>query len=304
VRVWDLATGGPVGAPFTGHAGGVTAVAVGELDGYPVVVSGSSDRTVRVWDLATGGPVSAPFTGHAGRVNAVAVGEADGRAVMVSGSSDKTMRVWDLAIGTMLGDPLTGHDGGVRSAALVVESDGRPLLASGGEDRTVRIWQPAIEPPTSPTANRPVRNIFISYSHADERYVRELETVLAPLRRDNLISIWEYRRISPGQEWSREIETALGNADIILLLVSPDFLASDYIVNEELPRALERHQSGSATVVPIILRDAVWKASPLGRLQVLPGNGRPVSTWPNRDQAWLDVARGLQRLISSLGSPS
>jgi hypothetical protein len=304
VRVWDLATGTPIGAPFTGHAYTVDAVAAGELYGRPVAVSGSSDRTVRVWDLATGTPIRAPFTGHEHGVNAVAAGELAGRPVAVSGSSDETVRVWDLATGTPVSQPLTGHEGGVRSVACGAGPDGQLLLASGGNDRTVRIWQPAVEPPASPAANRPPRKVFISYSHKDERYVRQLETILAPLQRNNQITIWSDRRLSSGQEWRREIERALEDADIILLLVSPDFLASDFIQVQQLPRALERHQSGSATVVPIILRPADWQSSSLRELEALPRNGRPVSQWQNLDQAWLDVTQGLQRLISSQGSPS
>ena len=84
-------------------------MAVAELDGRPVVVSGGEDRTVRVWDLATGAPVGDPFTGHTGAVNAVAVAELDGRPVVVSGSDDRTVRVWDLATGAPVGDPFTGH---------------------------------------------------------------------------------------------------------------------------------------------------------------------------------------------------
>ena len=109
VRVWDAATGTPLGDPFTGHTDYVTAVAVGQLDGRPVVVSGSHDRTVRVWDAATGTPLGDPFTGHTDWVNAVAVGQLDGRPVVVSGSHDRTVRVWDAATGTPLGDPFTGH---------------------------------------------------------------------------------------------------------------------------------------------------------------------------------------------------
>ena len=304
VRVWDLATGTQAGGPFTGHAGMVNAVAAGTVDGRAVVVSGSGDGTVRVWDLATGTPIGEPLTGHDSTVNAVATGDLEGRTVVVSGSGDRTVRVWDLATGTPVGEPLTGHEGGVRSVACGTGPDGRLLLASGGEDRTVRIWQPAIEPPTTVAANRPARNVFISYSRKDERYVRQLENVLAPLQRNNLIATWTDREISPGREWRREIELALENADIILLLVSPDFLASDYVQNQELQRALERHQSGSATVVPIILKPANWQVSPLSRLQALPRDARPVSEWQNRDQAWLDVAQGLQRLISSQGSRS
>ena len=146
VRVWDLATGTPVGDPFTGHDGPVRAVAVTELDGRPVVISGSDDGTVRVWDLATGTPVGDPFTGHDGPVRAVAVTELDGRPVVISGSFDRTARVWDLATGTPAGDPFTGHGDWVRAVA-VTELDGRPVVISGGDDGTVRVWDLATGTP-------------------------------------------------------------------------------------------------------------------------------------------------------------
>ena len=112
VRVWDAATGDPVGEPFTGHTAGVNAVAIGQLDGRTVVVSGSRDKTVRVWDAATGDLLRDPFTGHTDEVNAVAIGQLDGRTVVVSGSDDGTVRVWDAATGDPVGDPFTGHDDG------------------------------------------------------------------------------------------------------------------------------------------------------------------------------------------------
>jgi WD40 repeat protein len=96
VRVWDLATGRPIGGPFTGHSSWVQSVTVAELRGRPIVVSGSSDRTVRVWDLATGRPIGGPLKGHKSYVNVVAVAEVEGRPVAISGSSDRTVRVWDL----------------------------------------------------------------------------------------------------------------------------------------------------------------------------------------------------------------
>jgi WD40 repeat protein len=117
VRVWDLATGDPVGHPSTGHGDWVRAVAVTELDGRPVVISGSDDRTVRVWDLATGDPVGDPFTGHDGTVLAVAVTELDDQPVVISGSDDETVRVWDLATGDPVAHPFTGHRGRVRAIA-------------------------------------------------------------------------------------------------------------------------------------------------------------------------------------------
>jgi WD40 repeat protein len=87
----------PIGDPLKGHDGWVSAVAVGELDGRPVIVSGGSDRTVRVWELADGTPIGDPLKGHDGWVSAVAVGELDGRPVIVSGGSDRTVRVRELA---------------------------------------------------------------------------------------------------------------------------------------------------------------------------------------------------------------
>jgi hypothetical protein len=141
------------------------------------------------------------------------------------------------------------------------------------------------------------RSVFVSYTHKDERYRQKLEISLTQLQRDGLITVWYDRKILPGQEWDQEIDRNLESAEIILLLVSPDFLASNYAYGREMSRALERHQSRSATVVPIILRPSDWQHSPLAPLQALPSEGRPVSRWSDRDQAWLDVAQGLRRLI-------
>ena len=127
---------------------------------------------------------------------------------------------------------------------------------------------------------------------------QKLEILLAPLLRDKLISVWHDRRILPGQEWDLEIAKNLETADIVLLLVSPDFLASGYAYSREMLRAVKRHESGSATVVPIILRPSDWRSSPLGSLEALPSKGRPVALWADRDEAWLDVLQGLRRLIS------
>lgn len=143
-----------------------------------------------------------------------------------------------------------------------------------------------------------VRSVFVSYSHKDQRYRDRMETSLSQVRRDKQISFWHDRMILPGQEWGQEIYKNLEKADIVLLLVSPDFLASDYAYSREMKRALERHNSGAAMVVPIILRPSEWQNSPLEVLEVLPSKGRPVTRWPDRDEAWLDVAQGLRRLIS------
>jgi internalin A len=144
--------------------------------------------------------------------------------------------------------------------------------------------------------------LFISYSHKDERYRERLESHLKVLRSAGLVQIWHDRRIDPGDEWRGEIDRALEEADLIVLLVSADFLASDYCSDVELRRALERRAEGTCRVVPVIVRDANWKLSKLGDLQSLPANGKPVTIWPNQDTAWRVVAEGLEQVIRS-GSP-
>jgi len=139
---------------------------------------------------------------------------------------------------------------------------------------------------------------FVSYSHRDERYLRRLDVAISQLRRNGLISTWHDRKILPGKEWDRQIDENLKESNLVLMLVSPDFLASDYAYGREMSLAMERRRSGLAIVIPIILRASDWPNSPLGSLQALPSNARPVLSWTNRDEAWLDVAQGLRRLIS------
>jgi hypothetical protein len=158
--------------------------------------------------------------------------------------------------------------------------------------------RPLIEAPKHQGDTTAAVSVFISYSHRDERYRKALDTSLAQIRREGLISAWSDRKIMPGEDWDREIDEHLNSADLILLLVSPDFLASDYAYSREMLQAIEWHKSRSAIVVPIILRPSDWGNSPLSMLQALPRDGRPVSTWSNRDEAWLDVVNSLRRLIS------
>jgi len=139
--------------------------------------------------------------------------------------------------------------------------------------------------------------IFISYSHQDEALCEDLLKHLAQLRREGLIEAWHDRKLTGGQEWAGRIDDHLEAADIILLLISADFLNSDYCNDVELSRALERHREGTARVIPIILRPADWESAPFGKLQGLPKNGQPVTEWPSPDQAFLDVAKGLRRIV-------
>jgi len=136
--VWDLDSGRLLYEPLVGHHGNVTAVAVGELRGRAIAVSGSEDFTLRVWDLEAGRPLGT-LQGHEGFVHTVALGELGGRSIAVSGGDDKTVRVWALDTGGALGRPLRGHREWVTAVAVGALS-GRQIAVSGGIDQTVRVW--------------------------------------------------------------------------------------------------------------------------------------------------------------------
>ena len=139
--------------------------------------------------------------------------------------------------------------------------------------------------------------VFYSYAHRDEEHRDELETHLALLNREGLIAEWHDRRIPPGTEWEQEINDALESADLILLLVSSNFLASDYCYGKELACAMERHEKRDALVIPIIVRPVSWSMAPFSKLQALPKDAVPVTTWDNIDRAWENVADGIRRAI-------
>ncbi|QLQ24890.1 MAG: TIR domain-containing protein [Dechloromonas sp.] len=144
-------------------------------------------------------------------------------------------------------------------------------------------------------------SLFYSYSHRDEAFREELEAHLAYLRRGKLIAEWHDRMIGAGDEWKQQIDHSLATADIVLLLVSADFIASDYCWGEEMTKALARHERGEARVIPVILRPCRWERTPLGRLQAVPKNARPVSEWPNRDAAFEDIASAIERTVEEWG---
>jgi hypothetical protein len=146
--------------------------------------------------------------------------------------------------------------------------------------------------------------VFFSYSHKDEELRDELEKHLSILKRQGVITGWHDRRIGAGREWAGEIDTHLNTADVILLLISSDFLASDYCYDVEMKRAMERHEAGEARVIPVILRPVDWKGAPFGKLQALPTDAKPVTEWPNRDGAFLNVAQGIRAAVEELVGPS
>lgn len=145
-------------------------------------------------------------------------------------------------------------------------------------------------------------NVFISYSHKDEDLKEELEVHLANLIRQKKINPWQDRALEAGTEWDAEIKAQLNAAHIILLLITPRFMASGYINDIELAHAMERHQRGTARVIPIILKPTDWTGTTFSKLQVLPKDAKPVTTWDNQDAAFLNVVEGLRRTVDAFAS--
>jgi len=137
---------------------------------------------------------------------------------------------------------------------------------------------------------------FISYSHADDALRAEFDKHLSLLRRQGLIELWSDHRIPAGGDFENHISAELEAADIIILLVSPDFMASDYCFGVEMKRAMERHHHGSAIVVPVIARPVDWHSAPFGTLKALPRDGKPVVKWSTVDDAFLDIVQALRSL--------
>jgi hypothetical protein len=128
-----------------------------------------------------------------------------------------------------------------------------------------------------------------------------LEVHLSALKRQGLITSWHDRRITAGSEFAAQIDQHLDSADLILLLVSPNFIASDYCYDLEMTRAMEKHRTGEARVIPVILRPCDWHDLPFGKLQAVPKDGKAIKTWPDIDEAFLDVVRAIKTALKSVG---
>ena len=141
--------------------------------------------------------------------------------------------------------------------------------------------------------------IFFSYSHDDEQYRDQLEKLLALLKHQGLIDAVHDRRIDAGSVLDDTIDSEIDKADIILLLVSSSFLASRYCFSFEMTRAMDRHAAGAAKVVPVIVRTCDWHSAPFGKLLATPKDGRAITSWPNFDEAYADVARQIRELVEA-----
>lgn len=143
-------------------------------------------------------------------------------------------------------------------------------------------------------------SVFFTYSHKDESHKDALQAHLSGLQRSGQIKTWNDRKINPGDIWEEEIDQNLNEADIIIALISSDFINSDYCYGIELKRALEKHYDKSAILLPIIVRPCVWKNSPFSKIQGLPKEAYPVTLWKNIDEAWMDVAEGIKGAVERI----
>jgi hypothetical protein len=143
-------------------------------------------------------------------------------------------------------------------------------------------------------------NLFFSYSHKDEDLRNELETHLALLKRQGIISSWYDRRITAGSDIDQVISAELESAQIILLLISANFLSSDYCFQKEMGRAIQKHADGSAVVIPVILHPCDWHSAPFGHLRATPTDGKAISMHANLHEALSIVAKDVRAATSTM----
>jgi hypothetical protein len=144
--------------------------------------------------------------------------------------------------------------------------------------------------------------LYCSYSHYDEKYRRQLEKHLSALNRIGLIRIWHDRKIMPGVDWQMEIDSHLESSDIILLLISADFIESQYCYSLELETAISRHDNGRSRVIPILIRFVDWEGTPFSKLQIIPRGNRPIEAWRSRDKGWTEVAKEIRRAVYEISA--
>ncbi len=142
--------------------------------------------------------------------------------------------------------------------------------------------------------------VFISYSYVDENFLHEFASHLSPLLKQGIINVWSERSIEAGDEWGYEIKSSLDDADIIILLISADFMASDYCYGREFRRAMEKSDTREARVIPILVRPTDFAISPLAKLQILPDNLLPVVQWENREAAFVSIIKEIRKVIDEI----
>lgn len=148
---------------------------------------------------------------------------------------------------------------------------------------------------------------FISYTHADSALKEQLVRHLVPLRREGLIELWHDAMLRPGEHLDPAVQAALAASDVVILLVSADFIASEYCYEQEMLRAFARQRAGTARVIPIVLRPCQWKGVPIGDGQTLseyvalPTDGKPVISWSDTDTAFDNAVGAIRDMLKAGG---
>lgn len=147
------------------------------------------------------------------------------------------------------------------------------------------------------------KKLFLSYSHKDEAIVEEFRTHLSNLRRQDVIAEWYDRMIPIGSEWKNQIDTKLKDAEIIIFVVSADFIASKYCYEIEMMEAMKQHDLGISVVIPLIIRACDWEDTPFAKIQAAPTDAKPISEWKTSDDFFLDTVRKIKGLVKIGDSP-
>ncbi len=176
--------------------------------------------------------------------------------------------------------------------------DVNPYQSTTSENKTTHATEKA------PPQYNAIPKVFFSYSHNDKKHLDDLLTYLVPLQRAKKIEIWTDTQILPGQEWNKAITDNLHKADIVIMLISADFLSSSYIWERELEISLQNREKGKTAVIPIILRNCLWKETILGQFQALPHDEnaklKPITQWADKDEAWYNVAKGIIAVVDDI----
>jgi hypothetical protein len=165
------------------------------------------------------------------------------------------------------------------------------------------VSQDRISPPIPPKEEKKAVKVFFCYAHEDRNLRDQLDKHLSPLKHLGQIISWYDKDLQAGTEWEKEIDKHITISNIILLLVSPDFMSSDYCYSVEMQKALAMHKARRACVIPIILRPVDWESTLIKTLQVLPPDGKPITTWSNRDKAFAEVAQGIRAVVETFLDP-
>jgi hypothetical protein len=291
LKMWDLGSGREL-RTITGHADRVNAVAV-TPDGQRAV-SASSDHTLKVWDLGSGRELRT-ITGHADRVNAVAVTPDGQRAV--SASSDHTLKVWELEAGEVLatftcdapayccglgGSVVVGGDSLGSLHFLFLETERLDQGIPGWCRSVAGDWRPSL---------------LVTYSREDLGYRDELVLRLKDLESAGVLNGYSEICLPPSGIAADADVDVLQDAQIGVLLVSPDFLNSDFIHTRDFRFLVSRHSEGTCRVLSVIVRPCEWMETPIRSIPTLPQGGKPVSTWVRPYEPWHEVEEAIKALV-------